>query len=72
VIFAVALRSDIGPAAIPAERDAGRPVRSDNGVVSRVGSWNGRRADRAWALAASPRSVAVLGPSLAVLGLVEV
>ena len=41
-------------------------------MVSRVGSWNGRRADRAWALAASPRSVAVLGPSLAVLGLVEV
>lgn len=40
--------------------------------MDRVGSWNGRWAGRARALAASPRSLGVLGLSFAVLGLIEV
>ena len=39
--------------------------------MSRMASWYGRRVDSARALAASPRSLAVLGSSLVVLGLVE-
>ena len=41
-------------------------------MVSRLGSWYGRWAEKAHELVASPRSLPMLGTSLAVLGLVEV
>jgi signal transduction histidine kinase len=57
---------------IPAEGDAGGPLRDDNGVVGAVGSRYSRWADNARAFAASPRYLPVLGSTLAILGLVEV
>ena len=57
---------------IPAEGDAGRRAKGENGAVSRARDWSARFAEKGRVLMASPRAGAALAFSLALVGLTEV